>query len=275
MPETPDRIPQITIVDLLDIMRKLRDPETGCPWDVEQSFQTIAPYTVEEAYEVADAIEREDYQDLCSELGDLLFQVVFHAQMALEEDLFSFADVVQSICDKLTRRHPHVFAGHQIEPDQLSKQWEAFKRAERSEKNHSTGLLDDIPASMPSLTRAQKLQKRASQHGFDWHDIEPVFEKIQEEINEVKAELNPPIDTHRIEMEVGDLLFSCVNLARHLNVDPEWSLRQANQRFQDRFSYIETQLCAQNRSITDAELEELDQLWNEAKSAMTESPRIR
>lgn len=271
MPESPNESAQKAIDQLLDIMRRLRDPDGGCPWDVAQTFATIAPYTVEEAYEVADAIDREDKPDLCNELGDLLFQVVFHARMAEEEGSFNFSDVVHSICDKLTRRHPHVFAGHDVSPDQLSAQWEAFKQAERKQKSDTAGILDDIPNGMPALTRAEKLQKRAARVGFDWPDVQPVIEKIHEEMDELKEELKPPQNKARIAQEMGDVLFSCVNLARYLDVDPEWALRSANQRFKARFGHIEQQLRTENRCVSDAELDELDELWQQAKLALPQS----
>lgn len=274
MPQSDSSRRRHTLDDLLGIMQKLRDPESGCPWDVEQDFTTIAPYTVEEAYEVADAIDRADYADLCQELGDLLFQVVFHAQMAREAGSFAFDDVVQAICDKLIRRHPHVFAGQVVAKEDLSDQWERFKQQERSNKSNTESLLADIPSALPALTRASKLQKRAAKAGFDWPDIQPVLDKIDEELQELQDELNPPVVHERVEMELGDLLFSCVNLARHLKIDPEWSLRKANQRFEARFGYIEQQLKQRQRRIEDATLDELDALWEQAKGHFSSSDAL-
>lgn len=270
MPESDKPCANNSLNQLLRIMAQLRNPQGGCPWDLQQTFASIAPYTVEEAYEVADAIEREDKTELCHELGDLLFQVVFHARMAEEEGSFNFDDVARAICDKLTRRHPHVFDGQEIAPEDLSRQWESFKQQERSGKSAHAYVLDDIPAGMPALTRAIKLQKRAAREGFDWPKIAPVFDKIQEEIAELKEEIQIDSNTQRIEMELGDLLFSCVNLARHLNVNPEWSLRGANQRFQDRFNAIESNLRAQGRQISDAELDELDRMWEISKQELAQ-----
>ena len=252
----------MSIDTLLEIMRDLRDPETGCPWDREQSFQTIAPYTIEEAYEVVDAIEREDYKALQGELGDLLLQVIFHSRIAEEESLFNFQDVVSSIVEKMIRRHPHVFAGQDEQPD-----WEEGKRLERLEKPGQESLLSDIAQNLPATKLAVKIQKRVATVGFDWPSIEPVFDKIEEEMDEVKAEIASNGGQQRLFDEVGDLMFACTNLARKLNVDPEAALRATSQRFKWRFAWIEQQAEKQNRSIDDMSLDEMDLLWTQAKEA--------
>ncbi len=249
---------------LLDIMARLRDPDGGCPWDLEQNFETIAPYTVEEAYEVADAIQRSDLSGLRDELGDLMFQAVFHARMAEEQGAFDFADVLASINDKMVRRHPHVFAGAEertAEGQTLS--WEAQKAAERAEKG-AHGLLDDVPVGLPGLTRAVKLQKRAARVGFDWTDAKDVLAKIVEETNEL-AEAAEHLSDDAIEDEFGDLLFVIANLSRHLKVDPEAALRRANQKFIRRFAHIENALAENGRTLEGASLAEMEDLWTEAK----------
>jgi len=251
------------ISKLLDIMARLRAPG-GCPWDREQSFATIAPYTVEEAYEVADAIERGDLARLRDELGDLLLQVVFHAQMASEQGTFDFADVVAAISDKLVRRHPHVFGETQIESAQAqTRAWERQKTAERN-----GALLDDVPRALPALRRAEKLTKRAATVGFDWPDAAAVRKKLDEEVAELDAELarvGAERDAARIEAELGDVLFVLANLARHLHVDSEAALQGANARFIRRFEYIERRLAEAGRPLESATLEEMDLLWDEAK----------
>jgi len=255
---------------LLEIMARLRDPDGGCPWDVEQDFASIAPYTIEEAYEVADAIERQDFEDLRDELGDLLLQVVFHARMAEEENRFDFHDVATAISDKMVRRHPHVFGDARA--DDAATQtvaWEEQKAAERAAKagaGTAPGLLDGLAAALPALLRAAKLQKRAARVGFDWPDAAPVFAKIDEEIAEIKAEL-PAGDPGRLEDEVGDLLFACVNLARHLRVDPETALRRSNAKFERRFNAVETALREAGTPPAEAGLDEMETLWNRAKTA--------
>lgn len=251
-------------------MARLRDPETGCPWDIKQSFSSIAPYTVEEAYEVMDAIEREDWNELRQELGDLLLQVVFHARMAEERGLFSFGDVVEAIADKLVRRHPHVF-GETAYADESEQHaaWEAHKAAERCEKGEGAGVLDGVAHSLPALTRAVKLQKRAARVGFDWHDPEPVIAKIHEEIEEVRAEMVEGAPRERLEAEVGDLIFAVTNLARHVGIDPEVALRGTNGRFESRFRHIEKRLAGQDRRPEDCTLDELEALWVEAKKAVS------
>jgi len=251
--------------ELLAIMARLRDRETGCPWDIEQDFSTIAPYTIEEAYEVADAIERKDMVDLQDELGDLLLQVVFHAQMAKEAGLFDFEDVCRSINDKMIRRHPHVFGGEgQRDTDAQNQAWEEQKALERKQKDKGESLLDDVPVALPALKRAQKLQKRAATVGFDWPDADRVLEKVDEELGEVRDAIMHN-DQSAIDEEVGDLLFVCTNLGRKLKVDVEAATRSANAKFERRFRHIETRLDAQNRTTSDASLEEMEALWDEAK----------
>ena len=263
------------ISTLLSIMEDLRRPGTGCPWDLEQNFATIAPYTIEEAYEVADAIERGDFDDLKDELGDLLLQVVFHAQMAAEAGHFAFGGVVEAITTKMIRRHPHVF-GHLDERDAVAvkRRWEVIKAEEKAERSarrangetEPAGLLADVPAALPALTRAVKLQKRAGAVGFDWNDPHAVLAKIREEIGEIEQELSrTPGDQERLEDELGDILFAVANLARHLTIDPEKALRGANAKFVRRFSYIERELEAQDKPLADASLEEMEALWQAAK----------
>ncbi|MEO0400369.1 MAG: nucleoside triphosphate pyrophosphohydrolase [Pseudomonadota bacterium] len=250
---------------LLSVMAQLRDPENGCPWDVEQTFQTIAPYTIEEAYEVADAIERRAYGELRDELGDLLFQVVFHAQMAREDGLFAFADVVDAITDKMIRRHPHVFAdAEERTADQQTVSWEQQKAAERAAKG-AGGVLDDVPSGLPGLTRAMKLQKRAARVGFDWPTPDAVAEKIDEEVGEL-LEAAKDGDADHLEEEFGDFLFVVANLARHFKIDPEAALRRANQKFIRRFGHIEASLERDGRSLDDASLDDMEALWQEAKA---------
>ncbi len=246
---------------LLAIMARLRTPEGGCPWDLEQDFKTIAPYTVEEAYEVADAIEREAYGELKDELGDLLFQVVFHARMAEEESRFAFADVVEAICAKMIRRHPHVFEAEDgRDADDQIRLWEEMKAAERAAKGQ-TSVLDDVPVGLPGLTRAVKLGKRAARVGFDWGAAADVLAKIEEESQEL-AEAADSGDARHMEEEFGDLLFNMGNLARKLDIDPEAALRRANEKFRTRFNYIEEKL---GERLGEADLDEMDALWNEAK----------
>lgn len=249
------------ISDLLDLMAALRTPGSGCPWDLEQNFRTIAPYTVEEAYEVADAIERGDIGDLKDELGDLLFQTVFHARMAEESGAFDFADVARAITEKMRRRHPHVFgtAGGRNAKEQ-TEHWEAQKAEERAGKG-AASLLDDVPLGLPGLTRAVKLQKRAARVGFDWKDPRDVLDKIAEETAELVAVIDSP-DRDAIEDEFGDLLFVMANLSRHLDIDPEAALRRANEKFRRRFRHIEDRLGPR---INAATLDEMEALWNEAK----------
>jgi ATP diphosphatase len=261
--------PQTPIDRLLRMMAKLRDPDGGCPWDLRQDFSTIAPYTIEEAYEVADAIERGDMDDLKDELGDLLFQVVFHARMAEERGDFTFTDVVTAIADKMEARHPHVFAGGTLEDERAVNQWwEERKAAERAAKAAASGrtpsTLDGIAIGLPALTRALKLQKRAARVGFDWSDAPPILDKLDEELRELRAELATG-DSSRIEDEFGDVLFVVVNLARHLKLDPETALRSTNAKFERRFRFIEERLAAEGRSPETASLDEMETLWQRAK----------
>ena len=254
------------IQTIISIMAKLRDPTTGCPWDVKQDFASIAPFTIEEAYEVADAIESGDRAALCDELGDLLLQVVFHARIAEEEGSFTLADVARSISNKMINRHPHVF-GDDSKPDaaQQGQQWEEIKQAERAAKGRN-GVLDCIPKGLPPMQRAIKLQKRAAGVGFDWPNIEQLIDKMHEEAAELIAELEKtPRDNQRITEEVGDLLFVAVNLARKAGVDPETALIGCNKKFENRFNYIEQSADKKQKSINDCNLEEMEQLWQEAK----------
>jgi MazG family protein len=250
---------------LLQIMSRLRDPERGCPWDVQQSFETIAPYTIEEAYEVADAIERKDLGALRDELGDLLFQVVFHSQMAKEQGAFDFDAVAAAICDKMERRHPHVFGNASIaDAEAQSVAWEEQKRRERAEKHSS--VLADVPVGLPALTRANKLGKRAAQVGFEWPDVNGALDKVEEELRELKQELGPDIDRAALTDELGDVLFCIVNVCRYLKVDPEEALRATNAKFERRFHYVEERLKAQGRTPDEASLEDMDRLWDEGKA---------
>lgn len=247
---------------LIEIMRRLRAPEDGCPWDLEQNFATIAPYTIEEAYEVADAIERHDLEDLRDELGDLQLQVVYHAQMAAETGAFDFADVVTGICEKMIRRHPHVFG------DAESADWEAIKAEEKAQRGRSRdSVLDDVPAALPALTRAEKLQKRAARVGFDWPQTDMVIDKLVEEARELLEAHRDGGSPEAVAEELGDLLFVAANLARHLKVDPEAALRGANAKFVRRFGKIEEALAAEGRKPEDSTLEEMDRLWDKAKAA--------
>jgi len=258
-------------------MAALRNPKSGCPWDIKQTFKTIIPYTLEEAYEVADAIENGDMQELKSELGDLLFQVVFYAQMAKEQGDFNFDDVVNAVSEKLVSRHPHVFANvdcqdeaqlneTQLNETQLNEAWEKSKANERNQQSEKKQalILDGVAKSLPALKRAQKLQKRAAREGFDWPTIEPVLAKLEEEIQELREAMQQNDQPHIVE-ETGDVLFSCVNLARHLNVDAEESLRACNQKFEQRFGYIEKNLSLQQKDFKDCSLDELEALWQSAK----------
>ncbi|WP_297693139.1 nucleoside triphosphate pyrophosphohydrolase [Phenylobacterium sp.] len=252
---------------LLAIMARLRDPKDGCPWDIEQTFATIALYTVEEAYEVADAIERGDLKDLRDELGDLLLQVVFHARMAEEDGAFDFDDVARAINDKMVRRHPHVFADESYGSLAEQKQgWEQLKAAERQEKGRTGSLLDDVPVGLPALTRAVKLSRRAAGVGFVWPSAKEVLEKLDEEVAELKVEVAAG-DIEKARQEMGDVLFVVANLARALDVDPEDALRATNAKFVRRFRYIEQKLAEDGKSPESSDLPEMDALWNEAKAA--------
>jgi MazG family protein len=266
MTETPPKAAG-DVAELLAIMRRLRDPSGGCPWDLAQDFSTIAPYTIEEAYEVASAIEAGDFSALKDELGDLLLQVVFHAQMAAERKLFAFHDVVRAICDKMIRRHPHVFAqGGAKTPEAVTLAWDEIKRHERDAKPAKESLLDDVPRALPALMRAVKLQNRAAQVGFDWPSAVTVTDKIAEESKEL-AEAVASGKASKVAEEFGDLLFAMANLARHLKLDPEAALRAANAKFVRRFKAIEAGLQATGRKLEEASLEEMEALWQEAKKA--------
>ena len=257
--------PSRDIETLLEIMRTLRDPRRGCPWDREQDFSTIAPYTIEEAYEVAGAIEDGNWAHLKDELGDLLFQVVFHARMAEERGVFDFASVVEAITSKMIARHPHVFGGGAMPEDAAAQTtaWEQRKRLERAKK--AMGILDDVPMALPALTRAEKLQKRAGSVGFDWDSAPKVVEKIAEEAGEIVEAQRADAPPEKLEEEVGDLLFAVANLARHLKVDPEKALRSANAKFVRRFRSIEAGLAACGKSPAEATLDEMEALWVAAK----------
>jgi MazG family protein len=262
MTNPPALNPGRDIAVLLEIMRRLRGPG-GCPWDRGQTFATIAPYTVEEAYEVAASIEEGDFKALPDELGDLLFQVVFHARMAEEQGLFAFGDVVEAVTAKMIRRHPHVFGEAEAEQDVHAQKlaWEGLKAEERRKKNQ-TSILDDVPLALPALLRADKLQRRAASVGFDWDDAAKVVEKIAEEAREI---VEAGQDPAKQAEEIGDLLFVVANLARHLKVDPEAALRAANAKFTRRFKFIEATLAAQGRAAGEAGLEDMEALWQEAK----------
>ena len=259
--------------DLLYLMRRLRDPESGCPWDLKQTFGTIVPYTLEEVYEVVDTIEREDYPHLREELGDLLFQVVFYSQLAEEQTLFNFNDIIHSLVDKLVTRHPHVFpqgtlqserdSSQSVDDHQIKQTWESLKKSERKDKGYHS-ILADIPVSLPALTRAQKLQKRAATNGFDWPSEQGVLAKLEEECDELKEAIEQG-DQEQINEELGDLMFTVVNLCRHMNVDAETSLRKASAKFEQRFQYVEQALQSNGKKLSETSLEQLDQLWNEAK----------
>ena len=256
------------ISTLLDIMARLRNPEGGCPWDLQQDFASIAPYTLEEAYEVADAIERNQPEELCDELGDLLFQVVFHAQMAGEKGWFDFADVVNAINTKMVRRHPHVFGDESIaDAEAQSVAWEQHKARERAQQGgeESPGTLSNIPVALPALVRAQKLQRRAARVGFDWEKLDDVLEKLEEEVAELRDAISTKESRQRQCEELGDILFSCVNLARFLDADAEQVLRNANVKFTSRFSEVEKLACAAGRDLGDCTLAELEAFWQQAK----------
>lgn len=262
---------------LIEIMAALRNPDTGCPWDIVQTFETIKPYTIEEAYEVSDAIERNDMGDLCDELGDLLLQVVFHARMAEEAGEFSFGDVVQAITAKMIRRHPHVFARSDADtPDAVKKQWDEIKQTEkreRAERRASRGITEDFKAgflgsvqrSFPALTEALKLQERAAKVGFDWSAPEPILDKIEEEIGELRVALKEG-DQKKVSDELGDLIFAVANIGRHVNADPEQALRGTNTKFRRRFSHIETTLHAEGETLEAATLERMEEIWQAAKA---------
>ncbi len=254
------------IDELLAIMARLRDPTEGCPWDVEQTFETIAPYTIEEAYEVADAIAQGDHRKLCDELGDLLLQVVFHAQMAREAGHFEFEDAVRAVSAKLRRRHPHVFGDERIaSAAEQTRAWESHKARERVTATPEASVLDDIPLGLPALTRALKLGKRAARVGFDWPDWRGARDKITEELTELDQAAGHGQPQARIAAEMGDLLFAVVNLARHLDIDPEAALRASNGRFSERFRYVEARARAAGQALEDLDIAALEALWSEAK----------
>jgi ATP diphosphatase len=271
-------VPGREISRLLEIMAALRQPEKGCPWDLEQSFASIVPYTIEEAYEVADAVERGDLLDLREELGDLLLQVVFHAQMAEEQRAFDFGDVVEAITTKLVRRHPHVFGdARNLSPEAVKSLWDDIKATEKSERRRAreaagqevepaeSGALAGVPTTLPALTRAVKLQRKASRVGFDWNDVKLVLAKIREETDEVAAALEAG-DAAALNGEIGDLLFAVANLARHVSADPETALRATNAKFERRFAFIEAELASRGKMPQEASLSEMDALWNLAKT---------
>jgi len=269
---------QHNITDLLAIMAALRDPRTGCPWDLEQTFETIAPYTIEEAYEVAHAITRADMRGLRDELGDLLFQAVYHARLAEERGAFKFADVVAGVCDKMIRRHPHVFgldaagAGKIVDAAAQTEAWEAIKAREREAAGgvEPGSALDGVPVGLPAMTRAVKLQNRAARVGFDWGEVSPVLAKMREEIDELVHEVEvPERNAARVQEEFGDLLFVTANLARHLGIDPEHALRKANAKFERRFKAIEQRLHAKGLTASECTLGELDAQWEAVKAAET------
>ena len=272
---TADQLPKEPLQRLLAVMAWLRNREHGCPWDIEQTFQTIVPYTIEEAYEVADAIERDDMAALKEELGDLLLQVVYHAQMASEAKAFGFDDVAAAIADKMVDRHPHVFGDLDIKTaDAQTISWEARKAAERAARQQGVqnggqpvGALDGIARALPALMRAEKIQKRAARVGFDWASTGPVIDKIEEELGELRTEIEAgTVDRARLTDELGDVLFAVANLARHCKVDPEVALRATNDKFEKRFRYIEKRLAEQGRKPADASLEEMEAFWQEAKT---------
>jgi len=262
---------------LLAVMARLRDPVAGCPWDREQSFATIAPYTIEEAYEVADAIERSDLAALKEELGDLLFQVVFHARMAEEQGAFDFDAVAAGLVEKMVRRHPHVFGDAQVRSaDAQTVAWETHKAAERAAKaaaaTTAPSVLDDVPLALPALQRAQKLQKRAARVGFDWPDLGPVLDKIREELAELEAELAAGAAADRVEDEIGDLLFAVTNLARHAGAEAETALRRTNAKFVRRFRRVEAILAERGRRPEQSDLAEMDRAWDQAKAEERGAP---
>lgn len=252
---------------LIAVMERLRDPEDGCPWDVKQTFASIAPYTIEEAYEVADAIERGDLSDLKEELGDLLLQVIFHARIAQERGDFSFDDVAGAIADKLERRHPHVFGQMRYASAEAQTEgWEEIKAAERVKKGRGAGVLDDVPAGLPAMSRAVKLTARAARVGFDWPDVDYVFDKLHEELDELKVEMASG-DRALIREELGDVLFVCANLARWLKVEPEDALRAANAKFVRRFRHVEARLAERGKTPEQSDLAEMDAYWNEVRAS--------
>lgn len=271
--------PQYTVSDLLRVMQRLRDPQTGCPWDLRQDLHSLVPSTLEECYELAQAIEHEDYHHIAEELGDVLFQVIFYAQLGKEQNLFSFDAIVSTLVEKLIRRHPHVFAAGEIEGvvhnrssvEQVRKTWEAIKQRERIGKNQSSALAD-VPLALPALPRAQKVQKRAAQVNFDWVDSPAVLDKLQEELDELRRAMSVNEMT-AMHDEMGDVLFTCANLARHLGLDAEESLRHATTKFERRFSLMETAAEAAGAALSTLSAVQLDQLWEQAKEALAGNKR--
>ncbi len=259
------------LLRLLKIMQMLRDPESGCPWDIQQTFSSIVPYTIEEVYEVADAIDQEDFLQLKDELGDLLLQIVYYTQMAREQDLFDLDDVAENICNKLIRRHPHVFGKQTDDSNKVwtNEGWEKIKQQERNEKTDSNfnSVLNDIPDALPQLLRAKKIQKRVSSIGFDWQEISEVVEKVEEELDELKEVISTSKESEALEEELGDLLFSVVNLSRHINVNAENALRKGNKKFIKRFQFLEKIAQREGKQVDDYSLEELEQFWQQAKKA--------
>ncbi|MEF1288616.1 nucleoside triphosphate pyrophosphohydrolase [Vibrio sp. M260118] len=256
------------IEQLEQIMAQLRDPENGCPWDLKQSFDTIVPHTIEETYELVDAIHNRDWPNLKEELGDLLFQVIFYSQLAKEQQLFDFSEVVETVNEKLTRRHPHVFSDVEFESDeQINANWEAEKAKEKAQVGKTEqSILDSIPSSLPALSRATKIQKKCAKFGFDWDSLGPVADKVHEEIDEVMDEaLQVDVNPENLEMELGDLLFATVNLARHVQVNPESALSKANLKFVRRFQAVERRVAGQNKQLQHCSLQELDEHWNQIK----------
>lgn len=268
-----------TVLDLLRVMQRLRDPQTGCPWDLRQDFRSIVPSTLEECYELAQAIELGDFEHVAEELGDVLFQVIFYAQLGKERDLFTFEDIVNTLVEKLIRRHPHVFAEGEIEglvPDrssveEIKQTWEAIKQNERANRNHM-GVLADVPLALPALPRAQKVQKRAAQVRFDWVDAPAVLDKLQEEVEELRRAMSDQ-SAEAIHDEMGDLLFTCVNLARHLDLDAEESLRRATTKFEQRFSLVEEAVAAEAGGWSAFSEAQLDRLWTQAKAQLVVGER--
>lgn len=249
------------IQELIGIVAALRDPETGCPWDRQQTMETIIPYTLEEIYELVDAIERDSMEDIMDELGDLLFHIIFYSHMAAEAGSFEFTDVVSGVCEKLVRRHPHVFAGQRVDTvEDVKRNWAKMKREE-----NAGDYLGNIARALPALQRAEKLQKRAARAGFDWDDPAPVLAKLEEEVNELKQDMAASEERSRLQSELGDVLFAAVNLARHLQVNPETALREANNKFEQRFRFIQTRLEEAGEDLESASLERMDELWEEAK----------
>ena len=270
-----------SIKQLLEIMSALRDPISGCPWDLEQDFQSLIPYTIEEAYEVADAIERSDLDDVKNELGDLLFQIIFYSELAEEQQAFNFNDVVQEISDKLIRRHPHVFSNAKVkDAKEQTKEWEKIKQQEREDKANrsltSISFLDDVSRTLPSLMRAEKLQKRAAKEGFDWPNIKDVMLKVHEEINEVQQELDAEIqDKEKIQDEIGDLFFSCINLSRHAGLEAEQCVRKANLKFERRFRALEKLANGRKLQLNEMTVDALEALWQEVKKLEVKNSAVK